>query len=65
MTPNHTGDGNVRADYVNSLDAYGRDRLHGPDVQPGLQPADAAKGWDDVTGVGVPTPAYLTSLGTK
>ena len=30
--------GNVRADYANSLDRVGRDRLQRPHVQPGLEP---------------------------
>ncbi len=53
--------GNVRVDYANGVDATGgltySVRTFGQDAS-----LTQAKGYDNVTGVGVPTPAFLTAL---
>jgi subtilase family serine protease len=59
----HVGDANVRADFANSVDAskgviYSV-RTFGQDSS-----LVTTKGWDDVTGVGQPTQAFLTALTT-
>ncbi|HEY2637106.1 MAG TPA: S8 family serine peptidase, partial [Solirubrobacteraceae bacterium] len=58
VRPVHTGDGVVRPDYVNSLDPSGgltySVRTFNQDSS-----LTTARGWDDVTGIGVPSPAYV------
>jgi subtilase family serine protease len=59
----HTGDGVVRVDYANGVDASGgllySVRTFNQDTSLITGP-----GWDDVTGVGSPAPAYITSQGS-
>jgi subtilase family serine protease len=60
--------GNVRADYANSLDASGgilySVRTFNQDSS--LDGDGSVKpGWDEVTGIGVPTPRYLNAFGGK
>jgi subtilase family serine protease len=61
VLPVHHGDGAVRPEYDNGLDPSGGIsyvvRTFDQDSSLSTGP-----GWDDVTGVGVPTPNYLTSL---
>jgi subtilase family serine protease len=61
-----TDAGNVRADYANSLDASGgvlySVRTFNQDSN--LDGDGSVKpGWDEVTGIGVPTPRYLNAFG--
>jgi subtilase family serine protease len=60
-TPKQAGD--VRVDYVNSVDATGgltySVRTFGDDSSLAVK-----KGWDPVTGLGVPNPAFLASVGS-
>jgi subtilase family serine protease len=58
VLPVHTGDGNVRPDFVNSVDTsdgviYS---VRTFDQDSSLK---VTKGWDDVTGIGTPNAAYL------
>ncbi len=60
VRPVHTGDANVRPDYVNGLDpsegvTYSI-RTFGQDTS-----LMTTRGWDDVTGIGTPTPRWFTS----
>ncbi len=59
----HTGDGAVRSDFANGIDASGgviySIRTFNQDT--GLT---TGPGWDDVTGVGSPTSEYITSAGS-
>jgi subtilase family serine protease len=62
VLPVHTGDANVRPDYVNSVDdsdgvVYS---VRTFDQDSSLT---VTKGWDDVTGVGTPNAAFITSFG--
>jgi hypothetical protein len=54
----HTGDGAVRVDYVNGVDASNglvySIRTFNQDTSLTTGP-----GWDDVTGIGSPAPAYI------
>ena len=58
--------GNVRADFANGLDASGGilytvrtfDQDSGLDGDGSVKP-----GWDEITGIGVPSPRYLTKFG--
>ena len=58
--------GNVRADFANGLDASGGmlytvrtfNQDSGLDGDGSVEP-----GWDEITGIGVPSPKYLTSFG--
>ncbi len=60
VLPLHTGDANVRPDYANNVDPTGgilySIRTFNQDL--GLT---TAPGWDDVTGVGVPSSNYLSA----
>jgi subtilase family serine protease len=60
----HAGDANVRADFANGFDASDgviySVRTFGTDSS-----LKTTKGWDDVTGVGQPTPSFLTALKTS
>jgi subtilase family serine protease len=61
VTAAHSGDGNVRPDFVNGVDdkdgvVYSV-RTFGNDL--GLS---ASKGWDDATGIGTPTTTFLTGF---
>jgi subtilase family serine protease len=62
VLPVHTGEGNVRADYNNGYDAS-----NGISYSVRTFDQDSSltvtKGWDDVTGVGVPSPLYLVKQG--
>jgi subtilase family serine protease len=60
ITANHDGEANVRADYVNSVDATDgvAYSVRTFDDDSSLQ---TGPGWDDVTGVGSPTASYATS----
>jgi subtilase family serine protease len=60
VKPVHTGDGNVRVDYANSLDASGG-LLYSIRTFNEDSSLKTRNGWDEVTGVGVPSPAYLGS----
>lgn len=57
----HQGLGDVRADYVNGNDPSGglTYSVRTFDQDSSL---DVTPGWDDVTGLGVPSPTFLTSL---
>jgi subtilase family serine protease len=59
----HQGDANVRVDFANGVDASNgliySVRTLGTDSS-----LSTTKGWDDVTGVGQPTQAFLTALTT-
>jgi subtilase family serine protease len=59
----HVGDANVRVDFANGVDASNgliySVRTFGQDSS-----LVTTKGWDDVTGVGQPTQAFLTALTT-
>jgi subtilase family serine protease len=62
VTSKHHGDGNVRPDFVNSVDdsdgiVYSVRTL---DQDSSLF---TARGWDDVTGIGSPNATYLTAIG--
>ena len=62
VLPVHTGDANVRPDYVNSVDdsdgiVYS---VRTFDQDSSLV---VTKGWDDVTGVGTPNASFITSFG--
>jgi subtilase family serine protease len=60
----HQGDANVRVDFANSVDASNgliySVRTLGTDSS-----LATTKGWDDVTGVGQPTQAFLTAVTTS
>jgi hypothetical protein len=61
VTPVHTGDGNVRPDYVNGVDA--KDGIV-YSVRTFNQDSSltTGKGWDDVTGVGTLNTKFLTQF---
>ncbi len=60
VLPKHTGDGNVRPDFANGVDASGgllySVRTFNQDSSLTVTP-----GWDDVTGIGAPRAAYLAA----
>jgi subtilase family serine protease len=64
VTADQTGNGVVRADYANGVDASGgilySVRTFNQDTSLTTGP-----GWDDVTGVGSPSPAYITGQAAR
>lgn len=60
----HSNDGNVRVDYANGVDASGG-LLYSIRTFDDDASLTTTKGWDDVTGVGSPTQAFLTSVTTQ
>ena len=62
VVPNHTGQGNVRADYVNSVDAS-QGILYSVRTFDQDSSLFTSKGWDDVTGLGVPNLGFLAAFG--
>jgi len=57
----HQGDGNVRVDYANLNDPTDG-LVYSVRTFDQDSSLNVSKGWDDVTGVGVPAPGFLTSL---
>jgi subtilase family serine protease len=60
----HVGDANVRVDFVNSVDAS-KGLIYSVRTFDQDSSLVTKKGWDDVTGVGQPTQAFLSALTTQ
>jgi subtilase family serine protease len=60
----HVGDANVRVDFVNGVDAS-KGLIYSVRTLGQDSSLVTTKGWDDVTGVGQPTQAFLSALTTS
>jgi subtilase family serine protease len=64
IAKSHVGDANVRVDFVNSFDAS-KGLIYSVRTLGQDSSLTTTKGWDDTTGVGQPTQAFLTALTTS